>query len=255
MFPLRDDNPTIRTSVVAFVLIGLNVLTWVFVQGLGFSPHLASSICRFGLIPGEVLGLVPAGTRVPLGEGLACVLQPGTHWSSVLTSMFLHGGWFHLIGNMWFLAVFGDNVEDALGHVRFVALYLLCGVAAAAAQMIADPGSVVPMVGASGAIGGVMGAYALLYPRAPVHVLVFVGFFFTRIVVPAFFMLGYWFLLQLLGGIPALGGATGGVAFWAHVGGFVAGLALAKALCNPARAAACRGRRGKAGGLVRRAAR
>ncbi|HTO57011.1 MAG TPA: rhomboid family intramembrane serine protease [Pseudomonadales bacterium] len=144
------------------------------------------------------------------------------------TSMFLHGGWLHLIGNMWFLWIFGDNVEDAMGHVRFVAFYLLCGCAAAAAQTIADPTSTVPMVGASGAIGGVMGAYALLYPRAHVHMFIFLGFYMTTVAVPAIYMLGYWFLLQLVSGLPALANKQlGGVAFWAHVGGFVTGLAFA----------------------------
>ncbi len=142
--------------------------------------------------------------------------------------MFMHGGWFHIIGNMWFLAVFGDNVEDALGSLRFILFYLLCGVAAAALQVVTDPGGVVPMVGASGAIGGVMGAYAVLFPRAPVHVLVFFGFFFTRFVVPAVLMLGYWFIVPLLGGIPALAGATGGIAFGPMWEGFSPALSCAK---------------------------
>ena len=127
---------------------------------------------------------------------------------------------------MWFLWVFGDNVEDAMGPCRFLAFYVLCGLAAAFAQVATDPGSPVPMVGASGAIGGVMGAYALLYPRARVHTFIFLGFYMTTLAVPAVFMLGYRFVLQVLSGLPALGQAAGGVAFWAHVGGFVAGLAL-----------------------------
>ncbi len=252
MFPLRDDNPTLGTSLVTFLIIGLNVLAWIFVQGLGSDLSLANSICQYGLIPGELLGTAAPGTKVPLGGGLACVLASDPSVWSVISHMFLHGGWFHLIGNMWFLAIFGDNVEDALGSVRFILFYLLCGVAAAALQVITNPGSVIPMVGASGAISGVMGAYAILYPRAPVHVLIFFGFFFTRIVVPAFLMLGYWFLLQLLGGLPALAGATGGVAFWAHVGGFASGVILSKILCNPDRTEACRGRKGRTDRLVQR---
>ncbi len=252
MFPLRDDNPTLGTSWVTFLIIGLNALAWIFVQGLGSDLPLASSICQYGLIPGELLGTVAPGTRVPLGDGLACVLASGASGWSVVTSMFMHGGWFHIIGNMWFLAVFGDNVEDALGSLRFILFYLLCGVAAAALQVVTDPGGVVPMVGASGAIGGVMGAYAVLFPRAPVHVLVFFGFFFTRFVVPAVLMLGYWFIIQLLGGIPALAGATGGIAFWAHVGGFLAGVVLCKVLSNPERVAAIRDRRGRTGRMVQR---
>jgi membrane associated rhomboid family serine protease len=140
--------------------------------------------------------------------------------------MFMHGGWFHLIGNLWFLWIFGDNVEDAMGSIRFVAFYLLCGLAATTAQMLTQPASALPMVGASGAIGGVMGAYARLYPRANIHTLLMLGFYFTTISVPAIVMLGYWFLLQVLGGLPTLAGTAGGVAFWAHVGGFASGVLL-----------------------------
>jgi membrane associated rhomboid family serine protease len=140
--------------------------------------------------------------------------------------MFLHGGWFHLISNMWFLWVFGDNVEDAMGALRFILFYLFCGLAAATAQILTDPDSVVPMVGASGAIGGAMGGYLRLYPHARVQSLIFLGFYVTTISVPAFAMLGYWFVLQLLGGLPTLTGVGVGVAFWAHVGGFLAGLVV-----------------------------
>jgi membrane associated rhomboid family serine protease len=141
--------------------------------------------------------------------------------------MFTHGGWLHIIGNMWFLWIFGNNIEDAMGHGRFILFYLLCGVVAAGAQVLMAPNSAVPMVGASGAISGVLGAYLLLYPRVRVHVLVFLGFFVTTIVVPAYLMLGYWAVLQLLGGLPSLGGRdVGGVAFFAHIGGFLAGILL-----------------------------
>lgn len=232
MFPIRDENPTIRTSISTFILIAANVAVWILVQGLGTEPSLAKSVCRFGAIPGELLGTARAGTRIPIGPGLACVLDGTPNWITVITSMFMHGGWFHLLGNMWFLVVFGDNVEDVMGRVRFLVFYLLCGVAAVAAQMISNPSSAIPMVGASGAIGGVMGAYVVLFPRAPVHLLVFLGFFITRVVVPAFFMLGYWFLLQVMGGFFSLGVASGGTAFWAHVGGFIAGIALVKVFCR-----------------------
>jgi membrane associated rhomboid family serine protease len=137
--------------------------------------------------------------------------------------MFLHGSWLHIIVNMWFLWVFGDNVEGAMGAFRFVVFYLLCGLAAAAAQTLTAPQSTIPMVGASGAIGGVMGAYARLYPRVQIQTLIFLGFFVTVIAVPAMVMLGYWFLLQFLSGLPALGETRGGVAFWAHIGGFACG--------------------------------
>ncbi len=239
MIPIRDENPTLGASIATFAIIGANIASWIFVQGLGTEPALARSVCELGAIPGALLGNVPAGVAVPVGPGVECVVgSPG--WYTLLTSMFMHGGWFHILGNMWFLSLFGDNVEDAMGPVRFVLFYLVCGVAAALAHVAASPDSAVPIVGASGAIGGVMGAYAALYPRAPVHVLVPLGFFFPRFVVPAYLMLGYWFLLQILGGIPALQGSGGGVAFWAHVGGFAAGIALLPLFRVPERVAAHR---------------
>jgi len=195
MFPIRDDNPTFHTSFATFAIIATNVAVWIFVQRLGTNPYLVESVCRLGVIPKEILGMVRPGTRVPIGPGVIYVLDGNPNWITVITSMFVHVGWFHLIGNIWFLAVFGDNVEDAMGSIRFIFFYLLCGIAAAAAQMMSNSSSLVPMVGASGAIGGVMGAYCILFPRAPVHMIVFFGFFLTRVVVPAFFMLGYWFLL------------------------------------------------------------
>lgn len=243
MFPLRDENPTLRASVATFAIAGANVLAWLLVQGFGVEPRLTESVWRLGVIPGELLGHVAPGTQVPAGEGLVAVLDGVPNWWTVLTSMFMHGGWLHLIGNMWFLLIFGDNVEDAMGGVRFVAFYLLCGAAAVFAQVLAHPAALVPMVGASGAIGGVMGAYLRLYPTAPVHMLVWFGFYVNRIVVPAFFMLGYWFLLQLLSGAVAPG--VGGVAFWAHVGGFAAGFLLAGLFCSSRRLADCRQRRGR----------
>ena len=139
----------------------------------------------------------------------------------------------HIIGNMWFLWIFGNNVEDSMGHVRFALFYVLCGLVAAAGQILSNPDAAVPMVGASGAIGGVMGAYIVLYPRVHVHMLVFLGFFITTFAVPAVFMLGYWFLLQLIGGVGAIGARGGGTAFWAHVGGFVAGAVLVWIFKNP----------------------
>jgi membrane associated rhomboid family serine protease len=229
VFPIRDENPRVHPPFATVALISLNVASWILLQGFGAEAALSKSICLYGLVPGDLLHTAPAGSQFDMGHGLVCVLDGRTNWTTVVSSMFMHGGWLHLIGNMWFLWIFGDNVEDAMGHVRFVMFYLLCGLAAAATQMFADPTSVVPMVGASGAIGGVMGAYALLYPRAHVHMFVFLGFYMTTIAVPAIYMLGYWFLLQLVSGLPALAGNRpgGGVAFWAHVGGFVAGLALA----------------------------
>jgi membrane associated rhomboid family serine protease len=251
MFPIRDENPTLHTSFMTFAIIGINIAVWVFVQGLGFNPRLAASICEYGLIPGELLKTIIPGTALPLGDGLACIVQAKPDWWTVITSMFMHGGWFHIVGNMWFLAIFGDNIEDALGPVRFVVFYFLCGIAAVAAQMISDPSSAVPMVGASGAISGVMGAYAFIYPRVPVHMLVFVGFFFFRVIVPAYLVLGYWFILQVLGSLPALAGMSGGVAFWAHIGGFLTGIILVSIMCDKRRVETCRRRRGTISGITR----
>jgi rhomboid family protein len=226
MFPIRDDNPPILTPYATYVIIGLNVLVWALVQGFGTTRQLAGSICAFGLVPAHLLQTLPSGAAVPVGGGFVCNLGSGSGWYTPITSMFMHGGWMHIIGNMWFLWIFGNNVEDAMGTRRFVIFYLLCGLAAAAVQVLANPGSTVPMVGASGAIGGVMGAYIVLYPRVNVHMLIFLGFFVTTLAVPAVFMLAYWLLLQLLSGVMSLGGQGGGVAFWAHVGGFATGMLL-----------------------------
>jgi membrane associated rhomboid family serine protease len=232
MFPIRDDNPHFLTPIVTYALIAANVLAWVLLQGMGTDPSLGSSVCRLGLIPGELLQTAAPGTRFPVSEAVVCVVGAPA-WYTPLTSMFMHGGWLHLIGNMWFLWIFGNNVEDSMGHARFLVFYLLCGLAAAAVQTYTDPGSIVPMVGASGAIGGVMGGYVLLYPRVHVHMLVFLGFIVTTVAVPAVFMLGYWFVLQLLSGWASIGAEGGGVAFWAHVGGFVAGAVLVLLFRDP----------------------
>src|SRR5436190_23978197 len=200
MFPYRDDNPTLAKPVVTFLLIAANVAVWVLVQGMGAEPLLSKSVCELGLIPGELLGRLPDGYSIPMSSSSACVITGERSWFTPLTSMFLHGGWFHLIGNMWFLWLFGNNVEDSMGHVRYLAFYLLSGFAAAAVQTFMNPTSVLPMVGASGAISGIMGAYIVLYPRVLVHMLVVLVIFITSIVVPAYLMLVYWFLLQLLGG-------------------------------------------------------
>ena len=233
MFPYKDENPTELTPVSTVGLIALNVLAWLFVQGAGLGDQsLSQSVCHYGLIPGEVLRTIPPGPA--FGPQQPCPITAVPHWWTLLTSMFMHGGWFHLITNMWFFWVFGNNIEDSMGHVRFVVFYLLCGLAAAATQVLISPNSAVPMVGASGAISGVMGAYVLLYPRVRVHTLIFLGFFVTTVTLPAYVMLGYWFLLQLLGGTAsALSQVEGGVAFWAHVGGFVAGMLLIKLFADP----------------------
>ncbi|MBR9989249.1 MAG: rhomboid family intramembrane serine protease [Gemmatimonadetes bacterium] len=228
MFPLRDDNPTILTPVVTIVLILANIAVWVYVQGMGLSMDvLADSVCRFGAIPAEITGLTGDYDGVDLGEGIPpCVFGGMTH-GAMVTSMFLHGSWVHLITNMWFLWLFGNNIEDSMGHVRFIVFYLIVGVAAAGAHVYMTQDSPIPMVGASGAISGVMGAYLLLYPRIRVETL-FIFVIILRIIrVPAWLVLMLWFGLQVLSGYmdPM---ATGGVAVWAHVGGFVAGVLLIK---------------------------
>jgi len=227
VFPIRDDNPHFTTPYATYGLIAVNALVWALLQGFGTEPALSSSVCQLGLVPADLLHTAPAGTSFPLTPDSVCTLSgDGSSWHTVITSMFMHGGWMHLIGNMWFLWIFGNNVEDAMGHFRFVLFYLLCGISAAALQTALDPNSVIPMVGASGAIGGVMGAYVVMYPRVHVHLFVFLGFYATTFAVPAYFMLGYWFLVQLVSGSVAIGAQGGGVAFWAHVGGFVAGALL-----------------------------
>jgi membrane associated rhomboid family serine protease len=230
VIPYKDENPAELTPLVTVGIIGVNVLAWVLVQGAGGNDEaLAASVCQLGLIPGELLRTVPPGTAVPIGAGLHCVLSAAPHWSTVLTSMFMHGGWIHLLGNMWFLWIFGNNIEDSMGHARFAVFYLVCGVIAALTQVLVDPHSAVPMVGASGAISGVMGAYVLLFPRVRVHTLVWLGFFVTTVTLPAYLMLGYWFVYQvLLGTVGVLAQVEGGTAFWAHIGGFLAGMALIK---------------------------
>ncbi len=231
MIPYRDELTTERTAVVTIAIIGLNLLVWLMVQGAGRTTvavdgsvgGLAASVCNLGLIPGELTLRVPPGSGFEMGSGLFCAMDAGRQWTHVFTSMFLHGSWMHIIFNMWFLWIFGNNVEDSTGRLRFVVFYLLCGIGAAAAQVASDPASAAPMVGASGAIGGVMGAYVVLYPRVRVYTLVPIGFFLTTIALPAWAMLGYWMVLQI---VPALLGAEGGTAVWAHVGGFLVGAGL-----------------------------
>jgi membrane associated rhomboid family serine protease len=232
MLPYHDENETQRPAYVTLFLIATCVLAWLFVQGAGSDLPLATSVCNLGLIPGELTGTLGAGVGFPMGDGLVCVTDPGRQPSNLITSMFLHGSWMHLIGNMWFLWLFGNNVEDSMTRPRFVVFYLLCGLAAALLQVFADPRSSVPMVGASGAISGVMGAYLILYPRARVFTLVPLGFFVTSFALPAWVMLLYWLFLQLIGGLSQSGNG-GGVAFWAHVGGFAAGLVGVKLLERP----------------------
>ena len=229
MFPYRDENQTQRTPYITLILIALTTLTWLAIQGAGAALPLAQSVCELGLIPGELTLSLPPGTPFAMGEGVACLTDPGRQTTSVVTSMFLHASWMHLLGNMWFLWLFGNNIEDSMTRPRFLAFYLICGLAAALAQVWANPASEVPMVGASGAISGVMGAYLVLFPRVRVWTMVPLGFFLHSMALPAWVMLIYWAFLQFAGGVVDLASdQSGGVAFWAHIGGFVAGVVLIK---------------------------
>ena len=233
MFPYRDENETQRTPYITVAIIAINVLVWLFIQGAGSTLPLARSVCNLGLIPGELTATLSPGTPLEMDRGLVCLTDSGRQFSNVITSMFLHGSWMHLIGNMWFFWIFGNNIEDSMGRGRFVVFYLLSGLCAAGLQVLINPMSNIPMVGASGAISGIMGAYVVLYPRVRVFALLPLGFFITTVALPAWIMLGYWMLLQFLGGVGSMGRTGGGTAFWAHVGGFVAGLVLIKLFARP----------------------
>src|SRR2546421_8001861 len=233
MFPYKDENPTEHPAVITVSIIIANVLAFLLVQGAGAQGPLARSVCELGLIPGEITHSVPPGSGVALAPGVMCLVDAVPKYWTVITSMFMHGGWFHLIGNMLFLWVFGNNIEDVMGHGKFLIFYLLCGVAAAATQTFVSPHSVVPMVGASGAISGVLGAYLLLYPQVRVHTLIILPIYITTVALPAWVMLGYWALLQLLSGLAGLREIEkGGVAFFAHVGGVFAGLVLIRVVVS-----------------------
>lgn len=225
MFPISDDNPAELPPLVTVGIILANVAVWILYQGAGLSAEaMEASVCGLGAIPAEITGSIASWEGSPCRPG-------GGNFAGLFTSMFLHGGWGHLLGNMWFLWIFGNNVEDSMGHLRFLLFYTLCGLAAAGAHVFADPSSTLPMVGASGAISAILGAYLLLYPRAKVKTVIFIIIFFTVLELPAFLYLGYWFLLQLFGVLgPSMGG---GVAFWAHIGGFVAGVVLVLIFRNP----------------------
>ena len=206
MFPIRDHNPSGRTPWITWALMAINIAVF-----LGTWLQLSNEDAAFVLF--DAWGMVPE--RIVMGQD----------WQTVLTSMFLHAGWAHIAGNMLFLWIFGDNMEDAFGHLGFLLFYLASGLAAAAIQIAADPFSPVPMVGASGAIAGVLGGYLLLFPRARVDILVIIIIFFRIFPVPAWVMLGLWFGFQIVGGFSVTGD-EGGVAYWAHAGGFVAGMLL-----------------------------
>ncbi len=215
MIPLRDVNPSQTFPLMTILIIIINGIIFLYEVSLG--QYLPEFLDSFALIPAQYFYMGEAG-------GLSAIVR----YFPFVTSQFLHGGWFHFIGNMWFLWIFGDNIEDRLGHFKFLIFYLLCGVIAGFAHVYTNPHSSLPTVGASGAIAGVMGAYTVLFPGARVITL-FVFFFFIRFIeLPAIIFLGVWFLMQFFSGAAALASAesAGGVAWWAHIGGFVAGIAL-----------------------------
>lgn len=219
MFPLKDDLPTRTTPVITVGLIVLNALAFVY-QVLLEAGELGEGagagqafVMEFGLIPCRLTGACAAASDLP---------SPGL---TVFTSMFLHGGFFHIAGNMLYLWIFGNNVEDTLGHGRFSVFYLASGIGAAAVQTLVGPGSQVPMIGASGAISGVLGAYVVLFPHASVLTLVIFGFFWRVVRIPAILVLGFWMVVQILNGLGSFG-SGGGVAWFAHIGGFFAGMGL-----------------------------
>ncbi|MGH8121103.1 MAG: rhomboid family intramembrane serine protease [Gammaproteobacteria bacterium] len=214
MIPLHDDNPTEIAPVVTIAVIVICVLLFLWQSSLG-GQGFQAAVFSLGVIPAVLLD------RAHLPPELALVPP----YLTVLTSIFLHGGFMHLAGNMLYLWIFGNNVEDAMGHMRFVFFYLLCGVAAVAGQVLQNPASEIPMIGASGAISGVLGAYLLLYPHARVLVLIPFGFYTRMIYLPAGWVLGLWFVLQVLSSLAADPNSPG-VAWFAHIGGFLAGMAL-----------------------------
>lgn len=221
MIPLRDDQPSFSTPFINYFLIVLNFLIYMWERSVGLHSDRAlhAFISQFGIVPSHTVAVLT-------GQSFD---SPATALLPFFTSMFLHGSFFHVAGNMLFLWIFGDNVEDYLGHFRYLLFYLVSGIAAALAQILVNPHSSIPTVGASGAIAGVMGAYFILYPKARVLVWFPLIFFFH---VPAWLMLGFWFLVQFFSGtvssITVTSQTTGGIAFWAHVGGFVAGVLMIK---------------------------
>lgn len=215
MIPLRDENPTRTTPYIVYILIAVNVLLYLYNGNLG--PHSRNPLAGFELVPAELFTGRDIGAPTPV-----------VPWLTIFTSMFLHANLLHVAGNMLYLWIFGNNIEDVLGHFKFLVFYLICGLGAALAQVLTNPLSPIPMVGASGAIAGVLGAYLALFPRAKIMSLVFLFFFVQVVALPASVVLGIWFLLQLLNGLLLGSGMMpgGGVAYAAHIGGFVAGLAL-----------------------------
>ena len=238
MFPISDENATLRTPVMTIAILVVTWSVWLLVQGAGNPVQIAISVCNYGLVPGELTHLARIGDGVLLGvvngQRLACVIDnDAINVLTPLLAMFLHGSWGHIIGNSLYLWVFGNNVEDSMGRGRFLAFYLLCGLIAAGTHVALSATSPIPTVGASGAISGIMGAYLLLYPRAPIRTYFPPIFLFH---VPAWSMLIIWFVSQVVSALPQVRpfdrDVGGGVAVWEHIGGFVAGLILVRLFSN-----------------------
>ena len=240
MFPLSDENPTRITPYVTYGFIVINVLVFLYQLSLP-SSQLCQFFQTYALVPrqlSESFGAsVPSFTRSAFQCRVIFAANQGLpEWATLFTSQFLHGGWWHLISNMVYLWVFGNNIEDRLGHFKYIVFYLACGALAALCQYVISPGSMIPSLGASGAIAGVLGAYLIRFPRAVVNTLLFLGIFITRIRVPAYILIGFFFIQNIVSGLASLQAAanmtieTGGVAYWAHIGGFVFGLILAPLL-------------------------
>ena len=216
MFPLKDDIPTEKPPIITIALIILNGLIFFYQISLG--QEFEYFIIKLGAIPYEITHQSELTPEAAFPVNM-----------TLLTAMFLHGGWFHIIGNMLYLWIFGNNIEDKLGHFKFIIFYLLSGIIASLVYILTNPNSTIPMVGASGAIAGVLGAYLLKFPKARVLTLIFIGWFIRIVKIPAFYVLGFWFIIQLINGLPALGqDVSGGVAWFAHIGGFLAGMGLFK---------------------------
>lgn len=234
MFPISDEHPTIRTPVMTIALLAVTWAVWLLVQGAGSPLPLATSVCNLGMVPGELTHMAPLGFQLPLGGGMYCAVDnQSINLATPIIAIFLHGSWSHLIGNSLYLWVFGNNIEDSMGRGRFLGFYLLTGLVAGLSHIAIDPGSPVPTVGASGAISGIMGAYLVLFPRIRVRTFVPPFFLFHF---PAWAVLLLWFGSQLLTGLPQLSPlrpeVTGGVAVWAHIGGFIAGALLVRRFLN-----------------------
>ncbi len=214
MIPLKDKNPSYSIPFVNYLLIAANAA--VFAYELSLGSQLDPFFVKYGLVSGRYFEMVAANSH------------PVTRYLPFFTSMFIHGGWLHIIGNMWFLFIFGDNVEDKFGHGKYLLFYLLSGLAAGALQVSLSSGSSVPTIGASGAISGVLGAYLVMFPKAKVVTLIPIFFFFDIIDISALLFIGFWFMMQFFGGLQAAAGeVSGGIAWWAHVGGFIAGIVMA----------------------------